>query len=52
MHTDDDTEGVMLPITHDYYTNTKPNNVMYIMTDDVEDFIKKIEDLCITLMYQ
>lgn len=47
MHTDDDTEGVTLPISHNYYINTKPNNIMYIMIDEVEDFFKKIKDLCI-----
>ena len=45
MHTDDDKEGVTLPINHDCYINTKPNNKMYIMVDEVEDFFKKIKDL-------
>ena len=47
MHTNDDTEGVTLPISHNYYINTKPNNTTYIMIDEVEDFFKKIKDLCL-----
>ena len=35
MHTDDDTEGVTLPVSNNYYMNTKPNNIMYIMIDEV-----------------
>ena len=28
MHTHDDKEGVTLPKSHNYYINTKPNNIM------------------------
>ena len=45
MHTDDDTEGVTLPISHNYYINTKPNNIMYIMIDEVEDFVQENQRL-------
>ena len=47
MHTNDDTEGATLPISHNHHINTKPNNIMYIMIDELEDFFKKIKALCI-----
>ena len=47
LHTNDDTEGVTLPISHNYYINTKLKNIMYIMIGEVEDFFKEMKDLCI-----
>ena len=45
MHTDDDKEGVTLPISHNYYINTKPSIIMYIMIDEVDDFLQENQRL-------